>query len=221
MSSEANVLNKEQVKLYSIAFALAIFTVVYNIAEGFIATTFGYEDESLALFGFGADSFIEVISGIGIAQMILRIRRHPESNRGQFERTALRITGFAFYLLVIALVSTGIYNLVTAHKPITTFWGVIISSISIIIMWGTIIWKSKIGKALNSDAILADTECARVCIYMSVILLISSGFYELFSWPYIDSIGTLGLAWLSFKEGRECFEKAASDKYCSCDDHHH
>tara|TARA_R110002050_G_scaffold59259_2_gene132623 strand:- start:77501 stop:77749 length:249 start_codon:yes stop_codon:yes gene_type:complete len=42
---------------------------------------------------------------------------------------------------------------------------------------------------------------------MSIILLISSGIYELIAIPYIDSIGTLGLSYFTFKEGKECFEK--------------
>ncbi|MDA3905237.1 MAG: cation transporter [Bacteroidales bacterium] len=209
----------ENKRLYKLAFGLAIFTIVYNIGEGIISTYFGYEDESLALFGFGIDSFIEVISGLGIAHMIIRIQRQPESNRDSFERTALRITGFAFYALVFGLVITSIYNIWIGHKPITTFWGVIISAISILVMWILVVWKRNVGKKLNSDPILADANCTLVCVYMSVILLVSSGIYELTSIPYIDSIGTLGLSYFAFKEGKECFEKANNDKYCSCDDH--
>ncbi len=201
---------------YNLAFALAVFTIVYNIAEGIIATVLGYQDESLALFGFGADSFIEVISGLGIAHMITRIRKNPHSDRDMFERNALRITGFSFYALVITLVVTSGINIYTGHKPVTTFWGVVISSISIGVMWLMIIGKTKAGKALKSEAILADTECTRVCIYMSVILLLSSAVYELTGFAYTDSIGTLGLAFLSFREGRECFEKAAGKHDCGC-----
>ena len=84
-------------KLYKLAFGLALFTIIYNIAEGLIATYLGFEDESLALFGFGSDSFIEVISGLGIAHMILRIQKNPDTNRDNFERTALRITGVALW----------------------------------------------------------------------------------------------------------------------------
>jgi divalent metal cation (Fe/Co/Zn/Cd) transporter len=207
----------ERQRLYKSAFGLALFTIVYNIVEGIVSTYFGYEDESLALFGFGIDSFIEVISGLGIAHMVLRIKFNPNSNRDKFEKTALRITGFSFYGLVIGLVSTSIYNIWTGHKPETTFWGVIISIVSIVIMWALIIGKKKVGKQLNSDAILADAECTKVCIYMSIILLISSGIYELANLAYIDSMGTLGLAYFSFKEGKECFEKARHNKYCSCE----
>lgn len=204
-------------KLYKIAFGLAVFTIIYNIAEGLISTYLGFEDESLALFGFGSDSFIEVISGLGIAHMILRIQNNPDSKRDNFERTALRITGVAFYILVFGLIITSIYNIGTGHKPLTTFWGVVISTISILIMWILVLWKKKVGNQLNSAPILADANCTMVCVYMSIILLTSSGIYELFEIPYIDSIGTLGLSYFAFKEGKECFEKATSNKNCCCD----
>ncbi|MCU0342863.1 MAG: cation transporter [Ignavibacterium sp.] len=204
-------------KLYKIAFGLAVFTIIYNIAEGLISTYIGFEDESLVLFGFGSDSFIEVISGLGIAHMILRIQNNPNIKRDDFERTALRITGIAFYILVFGLVITSVYNIWTGHKPLTTFWGVVISIISIVIMWILVVLKRKVGKQLNSAPILADANCTKVCIYMSVILLLSSGIYELFGITYIDSIGTLGLSYFAFNEGRECFEKVKSDKICSCD----
>ncbi|WP_036385960.1 cation transporter [Muricauda sp. MAR_2010_75] len=204
-------------KQYRIAFVLAIFTIVYNVLEGLISTYLGFEDESLALFGFGADSFIEVISGLGIAHMIVRIQRRPNSNRDNFERTALKITGFAFYALVMALVATSIYNMYTGHKPLTTFWGVVISIISILVMWALVMGKRSVGKKLDSAPILADANCTLVCVYMSIILLISSGIYELWGIGYIDSLGTLGLAYFAFNEGKECFEKANSDKYCGCE----
>lgn len=203
---------------YKIAFVLAAFTIGYNILEGLVSVYLGYEDASLALFGFGADSFIEVISGLGIAHMVLRIQQQPHSNRDRFERTALKITGFSFYILVAGLVITSVYNIVTGHKPETTFWGIVISLISIAVMWALITAKTRTGKKLNSDAILADAECTRVCIYMSVILLISSGIYELTGFAYADSIGTLGLSYFAFTEGKECFEKAKSNKLCGCKD---
>ncbi|MFC4219665.1 cation transporter [Flagellimonas marina] len=204
-------------KYYRIAFGLAVFTIIYNILEGLISTYLGFEDESLALFGFGADSFIEVISGLGIAHMIVRIQRRPDSNRDNFEQTALRITGFAFYALVVALVATSLYNIWTGHKPLATFWGVVISIISILVMWALVMGKRKIGKELDSAPILADANCTLVCVYMSIILLVSSGIYELWGIGYIDSIGTLALSYFAFHEGKECFEKANSEKYCGCE----
>lgn len=103
-------------KYWSYAFWLAIFTIFYNFVEGVISVFFGVSDEALTLFGFGVDSFIEVMSGLGILAMVLRIRQHPETSRTQFERTALRVTGTSFYLFAVGLGITSIYNLFTAHK---------------------------------------------------------------------------------------------------------
>jgi divalent metal cation (Fe/Co/Zn/Cd) transporter len=74
-----------------------------------------------------------------------------------------------------------------------------------------------VGRKLDSEPILADANCTLVCIYMSVILLASSGIFELTGFAYADSIGSLGLAYFALREGRECFEKANSEKYCGCD----
>lgn len=209
-------MEKKITRLYKIAFALSVFTIIYNIIEGLIATYLGFSDDSLTLFGFGVDSFIETISGFGILHMVTRIQANPNSNRDNYERKALRITGFSFYALVIGLLLTSIYNFVTEQQPQTTLWGVIISLISIVIMLILVYYKTKVGKALNSQAIIADAECTKVCIFMSVVLLASSGIFYFTKLPYIDSIGAIVLAYLSFKEGRECFEKAMSDKLCSC-----
>lgn len=214
---DATLLNLREKRLHDLAYGLGIFTIVYNLAEGMIATFFGFQDETLALFGFGLDSFIEMISGIGIVYMITRIRAHPKSGRSDFEKTALKITGYSFYLLVAGLTLSAVINIYLQRKPDTTFWGVVISLISIAVMLFLIYWKIKTGRLLHSRAILADANCTKVCIYMSCVLLISSGIYELTGFAYADSIGTLGLAWFSYKEGQECFEKATTEKDCGCD----
>ncbi|HLO18374.1 MAG TPA: cation transporter [Anaerolineales bacterium] len=204
-------------RYWTYALWLALFTIFYNLAEGLISVFFGISDETLTLFGFGVDSFIEVISGIGILAMVLRIRQNPGTPRSQFEKSALRVTGTSFYLLAIGLGATAIYNLFTAHKPTTTLPGLIISIISIAVMWALVLGKQKVGRALDSSPILADANCTMVCIYMSIVLLASSLIYELTGFGFVDSIGALGLIYFSYNEGRESFEKAAGMEDC-CDD---
>ncbi len=206
-----------QSSYWQYALWLAIFTVLYNIAEGLVSIFFGVSDEALTLFGFGVDSFIEVMSGIGILAMVIRIRQNPDTSRSRFEITALRVTGTAFYLLAVGLGLTAVYNFFIGHKPETTLPGLIISIISIAIMWLLVAVKRKVGRALNSVPILADANCTLVCIYMSVVLLASSLIYELTGFGFVDSIGALGLIYFSAKEGREAFEKANGIE-CDCED---
>lgn len=196
-------------KLWQYALWLALFTIFYNIAEGLVSIYFGAHDETLTLFGFGIDSFIEVLSGIGILAMVIRIRQNTDAPRSKFEQNALRTTGVSFYILALGLGITAIYNLFTAHKPTTTIPGFIISIISIAIMWALVMGKRKVGRALNSSPILADANCTMVCIYMSVVLLASSLIYQLTGFGFVDSLGALGLIYFSINEGKEAFKKAA------------
>lgn len=204
-------------KYWRLALWLAVFTIVYNLAEGGFSIFFGVQEETLTLFGFGVDSFIEVLSGISIFAMILRIRSHPETSRSRFEQTALRITGTSFYILAAGLAATAVYNFITGHKSESTLPGMIISLLSIATM-GTLVWsKRKVGRALHSAPILADANCTMVCIYMSIVLLIASLIYQFTGFGFVDSLGSIGLLYFSIKEGKESFEKT-NNLACDCDE---
>jgi divalent metal cation (Fe/Co/Zn/Cd) transporter len=204
----------EQIQ-YNKAYWLSLFTIFYNIIEGVVSMALGYKDETLSLFGFGADSFIEMISGVGIAVMIMRIKQNPQSPKSRFEISALKITGTAFYVLSAGLLAGIVFNLISHRKPETTLWGVIISLISIVVMLWLLISKNKVGRKLNSEPILADASCTRICIYMSLVLLASSVIYELTGFVYADAIGAAGLIYFSVREGKEAFEKVKG-KECGC-----
>lgn len=202
-------------QLYRYANGLALFTILYNLLEGLASVWMGISDETLALFGFGVDSFIEVISAIGVWHMLRRIRANGGETRDEFEQRALRITGSAFYLLTLGLVVTAGLNLYQQHRPETTLWGIVIALVSISFMWALIHYKVKVGTALNSPAILADAACSRACLHLSLVLLAASLGYRLTGIGSLDAIGALLIAWLSFREGREAFDKAKGLS-CSC-----
>ncbi len=204
-------------KLYARAEYLTLFTIIYNLVEGGASVWLGAADETLALFGFGVDSFIEVISALGVWHMLRRIKANEGETRDEFEQRALRITGAAFYLLSAGLVLTACINLYQQHKPETTWWGIIISLFSMSFMWYLIHQKTKIGTELNSPAILADAACSRACVYLSVVLMAASVGYELTGIGSLDAIGAILISWLTVREGREAFGKAKGmDCSCSC-----
>ena len=196
------------------AIFLAMVSVVYNVIEGLVSVYFGLEDGTLVLFGFGLDSFVEVISGIGIWHMILRIKKNEEEHKDNFEKTALKVTGSSFYLLAVGIFITSVYNIINGSTPETTLWGVIISSISILVMWWLIYNKKKVGKVLHSDAIIADANCTKVCMQLSFVLLLASIGYEVFGIGSIDALGSLIISVISYKEGKEAFEKANNRSDC-------
>lgn len=70
----------DKYKQYNHAYTLALLSIGFALTEALFSTYFGYNDESLTLFGFGVGSFMEVISAIGIAHMINRIKQNENSN---------------------------------------------------------------------------------------------------------------------------------------------
>lgn len=201
-------------RLYTIANQLAITTIGYNVIEGVVSVWLGAADETLSLFGFGIDSFVEVISGIGIWHMVHRIQVNGVETKDNFERQALRITGWAFYMLTVGLILSAGVSFYEQHKPGSTFWGIIVSLVSISFMWPLIHYKTKVGNALNSSAILADAACSKACLYLSLVLLIASAGYELTGLRIFDSAGALLIAYFSYREGKEAFQKSRGLSCC-------
>ncbi len=207
----------EKGKLIRVAIILTIITLLYNLIEGLVSVLFGISDDTLVLLGFGIDSFVEMISAFGVLHLVLRMRKYPVETPDSFERNALKTTGFAFYMLTLGLVVGAGINLYKGMKPETTLIGIIVSSASILTMWFLMRAKKKVGEKLNSNAIIADANCTKTCFYLSFILLLSSITYELFGVGWIDIIGSLGIAWFAFTEGREAFEKAKMGRFaCEC-----
>ena len=187
---------------------LSLVTIVYNLVAGFVSVYFGHQDKTLSLLGFGIDSFVEVISGIGILHLALRMRKEPDlSKRDPFEDNTLRVTGTAFYLLTAGLVAGAGYDFYQGSRPNTTIAGIIIAGISIATMYGLYKAKLSIGNKLKSRAVLADAECTKTFYSLSIVVLGSSLAYELADVPYVDIVGGLGVAWFAYLSGKESFEK--------------
>ncbi|MBU3698848.1 MAG: hypothetical protein FGM33_02385 [Candidatus Kapabacteria bacterium] len=201
---------------WATARTLAIITIFYNLLEGAFSTWAGANDETIALFGFGVDSFIESISGLGVLLMIRRLAYHGPASRTEAEKTALRVTGWAFYLLSASLIVSITASVTAGHKPESTFWGAVIGGVSILTMTWLVRRKRAIARELQSTPLMADANCTMVCIFMSISVLVSALVFELTSFAYADVIGAAAITWFSVSEGRECFEKAKGHE-CGCD----
>jgi hypothetical protein len=71
-------------------------------------------------------------------------------------------------------------------------------------MWELIHFKVKLGTSLNYQTILADAGCTRICLILSGVLHTASLIYELPSIGWVDSLGSISMAWF-FSEGLGSF----------------
>jgi divalent metal cation (Fe/Co/Zn/Cd) transporter len=211
----------KQHKHIQFAIVLAWATLVYNILEGVISMYFGFEERSIALAGFGADSFVEAGSAIVILWRLWDIE-HPADKNLTKERLATKIIGAMLAFLGVFVVIWAGIQLWQRQVPGTTIPGVIISSISICFMiyfWKT---KGRLSDILHSPALRADSNCARSCMNLSFVLLAGSFFYWISpSLWWIDSVAAIIIGILISKEGIETFQAASAKDFdggCGC--HH-
>lgn len=182
---------------------LAWATIFYNLIEGTVSVWFGVAEESVALFGFGLDSFVEV----GSALLVLwRFAAEAKGGLNRMDRELFvsRSIGRLFILLAVIIALTGVHQLTQFSHPETTLPGTIIATLSIMTM--IYLWKAKrqLAEQLNSKSLKNDAACTLACIKLSLVLLIGSLVYLVMPqlW-WADAVGALILSYFTFREGRE------------------
>jgi len=163
-------------KWMRIAVMLAVFTIVWNLAEGVVSVRFGLEAESLSVISFGVDSMIEVISACFVLWRLWSIQPGESAAPKQIRRERIATFGIAVLLigLAISAVAGAIWSLIEHERPDDTTAGIVISSISLSFMFG--LWWAKMNAAiiLDSRTLEADAACSFGCITLSVVLFLGS-----------------------------------------------
>lgn len=193
---------------------LSYFTVGYNLAEGAVSVVAGLLAGSIALLGFGLDSAVESLSG---AVMIWRFRRpnlSPEEEE-RVETRAARLVGYTFFLLGAYVLYESLEKLIGREPPQPTLMGIVIASVSLVVMPGLAYIKRRTGQALGSRALVADSQETVACAYLSAALLLGLGLnYWAGLWWADPAAGLVIVAFLC-KEG---YKTLREEEPCGCSD---
>ncbi|GAA1516870.1 hypothetical protein GCM10009741_14850 [Kribbella lupini] len=186
-------------KLSRRAQLLAGASVTYNVIEAAIAISAGLVAGSVALVGFGLDSVVEVSSGL----IILWQFRHrlPETR----EKQALRLLAFSFFGLAAYVGFESIRSLITGADPETSPVGIGLAIASLIVMPFLSWAQRRTGKALGSNAVVADSTQTLLCTYLSAVLLVGLLLNATLGWGWADPIAGLVIAAVAIREGREAW----------------
>ncbi len=193
------------------ALLLSYFTVGYNVLEGVVSIIAGALAGSIALIGFGLDSFIESLSG-GV--MIWRFRKHGKVTKEEeeaLERKATKLVGCTFFILAIYVLYESIDKLISKEASEPSLFGIIIAIVSLIVMPILFYKKYQTGKALGSRSLIADSKETLTCMFLSLALLIGLGTNYLFGlWQADPIVGLIVVAFLVW-EGYETFREEELD----------
>lgn len=171
----------------------------YNLVEAVIAVTAGLVAGSVALVGFGLDSMVEVSSGL----IILWQFRHPlpESR----ERVALRLMAVSFFALAAYVGFESVRALVGGHAPDASPVGIALAAVSLLVMPFLSWAQRRTGRALGSNAVVADSTQTLLCTYLSAVLLVGLVLNATLGWSWADPLAGLVIAAVAAREGLEAW----------------
>jgi len=190
-------------KLYKKGLHLEYFTVGYNIMEAIVSIVFGGIANSIALVGFGLDSIVESLSG---AVLIWRLSQHKkisEEEEEKIEKKAMRFVAITFFILGFYVLFQSLKKLILREIPDPSLPGIIIASVSLIVMPVFFFQKYKVGKRINSQALVADSKETLACSFLSLALLLGLGANFLWGFWQADSIVGMVIVLFLFREGWE------------------
>ena len=178
---------------------LAGASVTYNVVEAVIAITAGVVAGSVALVGFGLDSIVEVSSGL----VILWQFRHrlPEAR----ERTALRLMAVSFFALAGYVSVESVRALVSGEEPASSTVGIALAALSLVVMPFLSWAQRRTGRALGSNAVVADGTQTLLCTYLSGVLLVGLVLNATLGWSWADPVAGLVIAAVAVREGRDAW----------------
>lgn len=176
-------------------------TIAYNVGEAAASLVAGVVAGSVALIGFGVDSLVEV-SASGAAQWRLRSDLDP-IRRAHTERVARKIIGWCFLALATYIVADGVKTLWFAERPERSWAGIVILTLSVIVMPLLARAKRGVANQLSSSALRADARQTSLCAYLSVIALAGVLLNAVAGLWWADPVAALGMVPIIAKEGVE------------------
>lgn len=188
------------------ALRLEYLTVGWNLVEGLVAVTAALGVGSIALLGFGIDSFVESASA-GILIWRLRAERAGMAHGAveALDRRAHRLVGVSLFALAAYVVTDAALTLLHRTRPEPSPVGIALLVVSI----GVMVWlaraKRRAARQLASRALEADSFQTTACWWLSIVALCGIGLNALLGWWWADPLAAITMSILLVQEGREAW----------------
>jgi divalent metal cation (Fe/Co/Zn/Cd) transporter len=208
MSSATPTAESDRPRLLARALRLEYLTVGWNIVEGVIAIAAATASGSVALLGFGIDSFVESASGSVMIWRLLAERHADEDDEERIEhveRRARELVAASLVLLAVYIAWDSITSLISGDRPQPSMVGIVLALASLLVMWWLARQKRRVGVALGSRAMTADAFQTDACFWLSLFLLVGIGANALFGFWWADPLAALGMTFFIAREAMEAW----------------
>jgi divalent metal cation (Fe/Co/Zn/Cd) transporter len=207
---EVTVATREMLVLRGIRLSYA--TIGYNSLEAIASLIAGLLAGSVALVGFGIDSLIEV-SASGAAQWRLRSDLDVV-RRSRSENITHRFVGACFLALAAYVTIDSAKTLWFRERPDRTIAGIVILSMSVVVMPLLARAKLKVASAMQSGALRAEARQTSLCAYLSIIALAGVVLNATLGWWWADPVAALCMVPIIVSEGIDGMRANPHDDCC-------
>ena len=205
-------------RLYKRGIFLTSFLAAYNILEGIASILFGAMAGSIALTAFGLDSVVEVFTNSIVIYHLRQHERRTKEIEEKAEKRIVKIIAVTFFVLAAYVLYESVTKLIFREIPDPSLPGIIIALASVVIMPLFAMQTRKVGKQINSQALIADSSETMACMFLSVALLLGLGMNYLFGFWQADPIVGLIIVAFLIKEGWENWQESSEENeeggYC-------
>lgn len=189
------------------ALRLEFFTVGWNLIEGIVAVGAALDAGSVAILGFGIDSFVECASALVLIWR-LQAERHSTvsaAQLGRIEHRAQRLVAGSLFLLAGYVTFDAITTLLDGERPAFSGLGVALLLVSIVVMQWLARAKRRLAKQLESRALEADAFQTTACWWLSLSALVGVGLNGLLGWWWADPVAAVVIAVFVVFEGKRAW----------------
>ena len=187
---------------------LSWLSLAWMGTEGIVGIATGVIAGSIALTGFGINSFVEGFASVVIVWRFTGSRLHSE----KAEARAHRIVAIQFFILAPYVAYEAISRLLHGDQPETSWIGIALVTTSAIGMPLLGRAKRQLGHTLGSGATHGEGTQNILCGYLAVAVLAGLLGNALLGWWWLDPMAALAIAGLAIREGRESWRGES----CGC-----
>jgi divalent metal cation (Fe/Co/Zn/Cd) transporter len=184
-------------------FWLQGITIAWMVVECGASLYAAKRARSLALFTFGSDSLVELLSAVVVLLQFVPHLRLPKA-------VAERAAAILLFLLAGSVVCIAILNWNAPRE--TSRLGIAVTALALIVM-PVLSWlKQRQARALDNRALAADAVQSATCAYLAAVTLAGLAAYALWRIAWIDTTAALAAVPIVIVEGR----RAWRGEGCGC-----
>jgi len=184
---------------------LEVLTVGWNVVEGLVGVAAALASGSVALLGFGIDSFVESASA-GVLLWRLGAERRGDLGAAAVEtldHRARRLVALSLFGLALFVAGRALWVLAHQERPGSSPVGIALTSLSLLVMWWLARAKQRSARELGSRALAGDAFQTTACFWLSLVTMVGIGANAALGWWWADPVAALGMTWFIAREGRE------------------